>query len=160
YLLYIHQSTLLGAPMDLNKLSLTGPSVPLLEAVANNALTGGLAHYTVSAGTLAYLSGRVLAADYSLLWLDGTGKTQPVRAALADYFTPAFSPDGLRLAFSLSGDGDIASYDWQRGILQQLSSAHGRDIVWTPDGRGIVYRSGTSSGVRIYWIRSDGASAP
>src|SRR5262249_22341375 len=101
YLLYIHQSTLLGAPMDLNKLSLTGPSVPLLEAVANNALTGGLAHYTVSAGTLAYLSGRVLAADYSLLWLDGTGKTQPVRAALADYFTPAFSPDGLRLAFSL-----------------------------------------------------------
>jgi serine/threonine-protein kinase len=160
YLLYIHQSTLFAAPMDLNKLTLTGPSVSLLESVANNAVTGGAAHYAVSGGNLAYVSGRVLSGDFSLEWLDATGKIQPLRAGSANYFTPSFSPDGRRLAFALSGDGDISSYDWERDILQRLGSTRGSYPIWTPDGRGIVYRSGTSSGSRFYWIRSDGASAP
>ena len=30
--------------------------------------------------------------------------------------------------------------------------------VWTPDGRGIVYRSRSFGGYSLYWIRSDGAA--
>src|SRR5262249_23303938 len=145
YLLYIHQNTLFAAPMDLNKLSLTGPSVSVLESVANYALTGGSAQYAISAGSLAYVSGRVLSGDFSLVWLDRTGKIQPLTASLADYFTPAFSPNGRWLAFALSAIGDISTYDWQRDVLQRLGSTRGIYPIWTPDNKGIVYRSGTSN---------------
>ena len=163
HLVYMQRGTLFAAPMDLQNLALTGPSVPLLDDVATNpgeadaqfdfsrALSGP--------GTFVYVSGRT-SAGWSIAWLDSTGKTQPLERARGVYFTPNFSPDGKRLAFS-QNNSDISVYDWQRDTVSRLSFIPGvnNSPVWTPDGRGIVYRSFVSGVGNLYWVRSDGAAA-
>jgi serine/threonine protein kinase len=164
YLLYVRSGTMLsgtlyGAPMDLEKLALTGPEVPLLEDVANNPGSGSSKFDVSPSGTLIYLSRK--SAVYSIAWLDNAGKTQPLLPTRGQYVTPSLSPDGARLSFGASFiEGDIWIYDWQRDTQQRLTSTPGVNTnpVWTPDGRGIVYRSRSSGGYSLYWIRSDGAT--
>jgi Tol biopolymer transport system component len=78
------------------------------------------------------------------------------------YATPRFSPDGRRLALTVStGSGtDIYSYDWQREIMTRLTFGGGADLpVWAPDGRHMAFnRSGRDHG--IWWTRSDGSGQP
>ena len=61
------------------------------------------------------------------------------------YFTPRFSPDGKRLALSITaGKGtDLNVWDLQREAMSHLTF-NGQDNfnpVWTPDGKHIVFRS-------------------
>jgi TolB protein len=111
-------------------------------------------------GTFVYVSGKAAGAAWSIAWLDSTGKTQPLKSAPGGYSTPSFSPDGKRLAFSLNIN-DISVYDWQRDTTSRLTFTRGENNfpVWTPDGRGIVYRSAPGGGGNLYWVRSDGAAA-
>jgi Tol biopolymer transport system component len=163
HLAYMQHDTLFAAPMDLDKVVLTGPAVPLLQDVATNAIEG-TAQFDISGapsgpGTFVYVSGKAASAGWSIAWLDNTGKTQPLKGALSTYFTPSFSPDGKRLAFSV---GDLSVYDWQRDTMSRLTFTPGVNNfpVWTPDGRGIVYRSFSGQSVgNLYWVRSDGAAA-
>src|SRR5713101_5908534 len=102
----MQRRTLFAAPMDLKNLTLTGPAVPLLEDVAANP-TEADAQFDFSRapsgpGTFVYVSGKAASAGWSIAWLDSTGKTQPLKGALGAYFTPSFSPDGKRLAFTLN----------------------------------------------------------
>jgi Tol biopolymer transport system component len=164
HLVYIHQGTLFAAPMDLDKLAVTGPALPLLQDVATNALEGA-AQFDISRapsgpGSFVYVSGSTANKGWSIAWLDGTSKTQPLKAIPAAYVTPSLSPDGKRLAFSLNND--ISIYDLQRDTPSRLSFTQNANNypVWTPDGRGIVYRSFSGGSVgNLYWVRSDGAAA-
>ena len=73
----------------------------------------------------------------------------------------ALSPDGKRLAFSISsGKGaDIWVKDLDRDTPSRLSFLPGvNDIpVWTPDGKNIVFRSQNPAAPGLYGIRSDGS---
>jgi Tol biopolymer transport system component len=164
HLVYMRQDTLFAAPMDLDKLELTGPSVPVLEEVANIPARGNAQFDFSRTGTFIYVSGRGTGAGWSIAWLDSSGKTQPLLATPGRYFTPTFSPDGKRLAISVAGvigRFNLAVYDWQRDTMTRLGSTPGPDYwsVWTPDGKGIVYQSQSAGGFVLYWVRSDGASA-
>jgi Tol biopolymer transport system component len=80
---------------------------------------------------------------------------------LGVYFTPRFSPDGKRLAFSIAtGQGeDIWVKDLDRDTPARLSFLPGsnRSPVWTPDGQNIVFQSTNPAVPGLYWIRSDGS---
>jgi Tol biopolymer transport system component len=96
-----------------------------------------------------------------VVWLDSSGKTQPLVAKPGLYFTPRVSPDGQRLALAVEdGTGyDIWVYDLQRDSMTRLTFT-GQDTrwpVWAPDGKHIVFRSASSSGTSLNWIRADGA---
>src|SRR5262249_9622442 len=55
HLIYVHDGTVFAAPMDLNRLELTGPATPILEDVAGRAQSG-FSQFDVSAsGTLVYV---------------------------------------------------------------------------------------------------------
>ena len=103
------------------------------------------------------MSGKATNAGFSIAWLDSTGKTQPLKATPGLYYTPSLSPDGKRLAFS-QNNVDISVYDWQRDTVSRLSftTSVNNWPVWTPNGKGIVYRSGLGN---LSWVRSDGAAA-
>jgi Tol biopolymer transport system component len=164
HLVYMRQDTLFAAPMDLEKLELTGPSVPVLEEVANIPGLGRAQFDFSQTGTLVYVSGTGTGAGWSIAWLDSTSKTQPLMATPGRYFSPSFSPDGKRLAITVGGAltrMNLAVYDWQRDTMTRLGSTPGPDYwpAWTPDGTGIVYGSGSAGGFGLYWVRSDGASA-
>jgi serine/threonine-protein kinase len=163
HLVYMQRGTLFAAPMDLKNLALTGPAVPLLDDVATNPNEADgqfdFSRAPSGPGAFVYVSGKT-SAGWSIAWLDNTGKTQPLKGAPSPYFTPTFSPDGKRLAFSVNL-ADISIYDWQRDTTSRLTFTAGPNNtpVWTPDGRGIVYRSSPGGVGNLYWVRSDGAAA-
>ena len=100
--------------------------------------------------------------NVSIYWMDREGKFTPLRETPGDYFNPAFSPDGKRLALEIN-DGkrsDIWVYEWERDTLTRLTFAGeaNSNPVWTPDGQRIVYSSQEKGGAyNLWWIRADGA---
>jgi serine/threonine-protein kinase len=77
------------------------------------------------------------------------------------HFSPRFSPDGKRLAFTQrSAQGsDIWVKDLERDTPSRLSFFPGTSSwpVWTPDGKYIVFRSDTPAAPGLYLVRSDGS---
>jgi len=162
YLLYVRQGVLYAAPMDANRLVLTGPAAPVVEAVAANTSSGFAQMDFSRSGTLVYERGTP--AGEILVWLDGNGHTQTLRATSAEYSgPPRFSPDGRRLAISVAESGKVAIwvYDWERDTMTRLTFTEGGyDYypVWSPDGKHILFGSGTRGEAEsLYWMRADGA---
>lgn len=67
---------------------------------------------------------------------------------------PDWSPDGSRLAITLSRDGnpEIYSLELATGDLRRLTRHYGIDTEprWLPDGRSLVFTSSRSGGPQIY----------
>ena len=164
YLLYLHQGVLYGTAFDAERLEIQGKAVPLVEDVAAAPFDGG-GQFDFSAapsghGTLVYLPGKgPTGQTWPVVWLDSSGKMQPLLAAPAAYMQPRFSPDGRRLALAMNtGSGpDIYSYDLERETITRLTlGGHSILPVWTPDGKHLAFQwSGNNSG--IWWMRSDGS---
>jgi serine/threonine-protein kinase len=164
HLLYVRQGTLYAAPMDLKRLELTGPSIPVVEGVAVNAITGFAQVDFSQTGTLVYMEAKGL--KLTLTWLENTGQTRPFPAAPTEYNGPLrFSPDGKRLAVSIAdgGKANIWVYEWERGNTNRLTFGDGFDTfpVWSPDGKHIVFSSTVEeSKWNLFQIRADGAGEP
>ena len=172
YLVYVHEGVLFAVPFDPARLELLGTAVPLLEDVAGDPNSGAGQFSFSRAGSLVYRTGRVAAPSGPVLWLDSSGKTQPLIAAPSFYITPRFSPDGQRLAVGERSGNDrrFLVYDVQRGTLSPVDLSRlsvprpaGSEApltaypTWTPDGKHIAFRFSTASGSSIGWIRADGA---
>jgi Tol biopolymer transport system component len=159
-LIYMHQGTLFAAPFDLGKLELAGAAVPALEEVSSSGNGGGDFAFSPT-GTFVYLSGKGSQGSWAISWVDRSGKTQPLHATLGSYFTPRFSPDGRRLAFTVSsGQGyDVWVKDLDRDTPSRLSFLKSTNNwpVWTPDGKNIIFKSIDPGKPGLYWTRSDGA---
>jgi Tol biopolymer transport system component/predicted Ser/Thr protein kinase len=160
-LVYVHQGTLLGVPFDLDRLEVRGTPAPLLEDVAGDPFTAGGQFDVSRNGTFVYLGGKSSSATGPLVWLDSTGKTEPLLASPGAYLTPRVSPDGKQLAVSVSGNA-IGVYDSQRDTMTPLTFKLQNTVfpVWTPDGKHIVFTDSVGTGTRLQWIRSDGAGDP
>jgi WD40-like Beta Propeller Repeat len=161
HLLYVHQGTLYAAPMDLKRLELTGPAVPVVEQVVSDS-TYAFAQVEFSrSGSLVYVRGK--AAGRTMAWLDSTGQTRLLPAAATEYTgNVRFSPDGKHLAVSRfeGGKANIWKYEWERDTMTPLTFTPAMDWVpeWSPDGKHIVFASTRHGGSEnLYWMRADGA---
>jgi DNA-binding winged helix-turn-helix (wHTH) protein/WD40 repeat protein len=153
YIVYYQRETLFAAPMDTDRLELTGPAVPLVYSVSNS---GGRADFDLStSGTLVYRHGP--AGNSLPSWLYSSGKIEPVLTKSGDYSSPRLSPDGKRLALSATQDGkrNIWVYDLSRENRYRLTSEDGPEFLatWTPDGEFLAFRSGNT----LAWTQSDGS---
>ena len=162
YLIYMHEDTLFAAAFDAERLEVTGQPAPILEGVVNNSNTGGAQFSFSEAGNLAYVPGRGFATVGAIYWLERDGKFRPLRESPAGYLSPAFSPDGKRLAMEIfdGKNNDIWVYELGRDRLTRLTFAGeaSRVPVWTPDGQRITYASQEKAGTfNLYWKRADGA---
>jgi Tol biopolymer transport system component/DNA-binding winged helix-turn-helix (wHTH) protein len=153
YLVYYQRETLVAAPMDADRMELTGPAVPLVYGVS---MSGDRADFDVSAsGTLVYRRGT--AQDSFPSWLYPSGKIEPVLAKAANYSSPRLSPDGTRLALSVIQEGkqSLWVYDLRRETWNRLTSEDDPEFLptWTPDGEFLAFRSGNT----LAWTQSDGS---
>ena len=151
---------------DLDRLETVGEAVPVLENLGWSPFRGDAQFALSSEGTLVYVPGTAEATGHPIHWLTRDGKTSVLRAASAAWANPEFSPDGRKLAMSIS-DGtqsDIWVYEWARDALTQLTFDPGEDWlpVWTPDGGRLVFASDRARpGVpNLYWMNADGAGEP
>jgi serine/threonine-protein kinase len=166
HLVYLNNATLFAVPFDLAKLETRGTPVPVLYDVAYYPGTGA-GQFDFSAapsghGTFVYRRaiGGAAFGMMTLQWVDPTGSKELLRAKPGGYEYPSVSPDGNRIALSLSDGGspDIWVYDPQRDAMTRLTfGSECRYPVWSPDGRYVVFGC---SGKGIFQTRADGAGQP
>jgi serine/threonine-protein kinase len=158
HLVYIRRNTLFAVPFDLSRLAVSGTSQPVLEDINSIADWSFDISHT---GSFAYLS-HPPESQSSIFWLERAGRTYPLRtAAGSSHASPRFSPDGKRLAFSMRtrGQQDIWVQDLDRGAVSRLTELPGvnDNLVWTPDGLNLIFRSIDQPNPGIYGVRADGS---
>jgi serine/threonine-protein kinase len=142
HLIFARGTTLFAVSFDLSRFEMTGSPIPVLDDVACSA-PSGFSQFDVSeGGTLAYLSDSVLNPPQDLVWVDRDGSGQPVGLEARLYENPRISPDGRRLAVTVTGDSeDIWVYELSRGTPTRLTFEAGTEWypVWAADGRRVFY---------------------
>ena len=157
-LLYEQDGTLMAAPFDAARGSLTGEATPVAQNVQFDAnfVQGSFA---ASAGVLVYEMGPAT-VNRELVWFDRTGKQLGTLGDPAIYGAVRISPDGKHVAVVVLGEGgnnrDIWIYDVARGIRTRLTFGQGLHVspVWSPDGKYVYYLVPTQG---IYRKAADGS---
>jgi serine/threonine protein kinase/Tol biopolymer transport system component len=160
HLIYMHEGTLFAAPMDPDRLVLTGPPTPVLDNIDSRPGDGGAAFDCSRSGVFLYQSGATQ-NESTVQWLEKSGKLQPLIRAPSTYKEIRFSPDGRRLALvnDHGGNPDIWIYDMQRGAMTRLTFGGANEgPIWNPGGQYLAYNSG--QGLGMWWIRVDGSGGP
>jgi serine/threonine-protein kinase len=162
HLVYVRGGVLFGVPFDPVRLEIQGTPTRLLENVAADAGTAAGRFDFSRTGTFIYESGAGL-LPWTVAWLGADGKTMPLLAKPALYYSPRLSSDGLRLAVGIDGGKgqEIYVYDRQRDVQTRLSDAGqtSADPVWSADGKHLLFRTyGGSRG--FWWVRTDATATP
>ncbi len=161
----------MAVPFDLERLEVTGGSLPVIEGVmqavynTNSTIDTGAAHFSVSgAGSLVYIQGGVSPPDRkSLVWVDREGRARPLGGTERGYWYPRLSPDGRRVAVNIAEpeQNDILVYDISRGTTTLVTQEGVNDFpVWSPDGKRVTFGSTTGGPANIFWVQPDGSSVP
>lgn len=159
HLAWVARQTLFVAPFDLQRLELSGPAVPVVEDIAPT-MYGGADFDVSNTGTLVFRrkpGGRAS----TLHWITRSGPPTPLLAAPAEYFLPRVSPDGSRLAFSLSETPRVEDFQIldlrSGGTVKPVTAGIRGYATWVPpDGRFVL---GNGSSGEIRWMRTDGSEA-
>jgi serine/threonine-protein kinase len=156
YLLYARGTTVFATPFDAEKLEATGPPVPVLDDVAHSPAMGWSPFSIAWNGTLAFVSDSVLFPPQNLMWVGPDGTEQAVALAPQHYLHPRLSPDGRRLALSVSED--VWLCELSRGSSTRLTSEKTSENfpVWTADGKRVIYRKEQPQ-YDLYWRSADGS---
>lgn len=157
HVIYARAGKLLAVPFDLERLEVTGSPFEVLDGVLMSRNTGA-AYFSLSErGDLAYAPGPVEGGRRSLVWVDRSGKAEPLPLPAASYLYPRISPDGRALAVEIEGPNhDFYFYDFTRAVLSKVSTdGLSHDPVWTPDGQRVAFRSWQSGGMTMWWMPAD-----
>jgi eukaryotic-like serine/threonine-protein kinase len=159
-LLYVSgDGVLMAVPFDVGAQKVTGAPIALIQGININRVVGAARAALSDGGTLVYLAGGSLA---QMVAVDTHGTAQPIRTQMDNYTAPAWSPDGRRIAVTVStGRGtDLWMCDASTGALNRITSDNtSTSPVWTFDGQRLVYSSARSGRQAVWWQPADG-SAP
>jgi eukaryotic-like serine/threonine-protein kinase len=148
YLLFVRDNTLMAQRFNLRRLAVEGEAKPVAEHVAVNTETWRSILTASANGELLYHHGAAVGAS-QLVWYDPSGKPgEPVFPETANYYGPALSPDGNKLAFAVENNdvGDIWVLDVARHTKTRVTFGpqYSRNPVWWPDGKSFVFSYGPS----------------
>ncbi|HJQ13003.1 MAG TPA: BTAD domain-containing putative transcriptional regulator [Gemmatimonadaceae bacterium] len=164
HLLYITTSKqLMVVPFDQNSMRVTGEPKVLLDSMRLGRF--GSADLAVSSrGTLIYATGGG-PGRRELVWVTRDGRVEQVDPDwVGDFWSPALSPQGERLAIARrlnSSRWDIMVKRLDRGpsVKLTLIKTDGVHPAWTPDGKYVTY-SEDEVAPAIWRMRADGIGAP
>jgi serine/threonine-protein kinase len=145
-LVYASGESMLAVPFDLRRLAVTGPAIPVLGDIAVLP-SNGLAAFSVSErGDLAYVPVSAVNGETRPVWVARDGTERPLLTRPGQYSEPALSPDGRRIALTITGSGgnrDVWVYEPARDLLTRITSGEAAEFgaLWTSDGRRLIYSS-------------------
>ena len=101
------------------------------------------------------------AADIWVMGIDGSDQRNLTRDPGADNWSPAWSPDGSRIAFASTRAGALSVWTMRPdgGDPRQVTQGHGEYPDWSPDGSRIVYAGTTGGTYDIYTIAASGGES-
>jgi eukaryotic-like serine/threonine-protein kinase len=156
HLVYGVAGTLRAVRFDLDRFEVIGTAVPVLEGVATTAQ--GAANVAIAAnGSLVYAPGGGGTADrVPIVSVDRQGRASPLPGLVDLYRDVRVSPDGTQLA--VATQDDVWIYDFGRAALSRLTTNPATDsrMLWTPDGRRIIFTSLRSGFPEMFWRPADG----
>jgi hypothetical protein len=113
----------------------------------------------------AFADQEVVGTPQADLWriaVDGTGPARPITRADGDDRAGSWSPDGTRIAFDSTRDGntEIYSADIDGGDAVRLTDDPAEDwaAAWSPDGSRIAFDSDRSGTAQIWVMGADGTN--
>ena len=154
-----------------------------LVVIAAASTSDAVVHSPASVGTIAFISDRANSFDIYVVGADGGGLRR-LTASPTDEFSPAWSPDGARIAFAtdsgylqLQRTGAFASLDEENMDIyaigadgtgaQRLTAQTGDvdrhfcddqlDPAWSPDGTKIAFSSNHAGNFEIYVMNANGS---
>ena len=144
HLLWLHDNVLFAQVLNLETRQLSGVPVPLVQGIGfqRNTATGQFAHSET--GSLVFVPTAAAGANGQLVWVDRTGREEPIGVPVDRYRLPRISHDGTRIAVLTGVDqGDIGIWDVERNRMSKLTSGPESDvaIAWSPDDRWIFVSS-------------------
>jgi Tol biopolymer transport system component/predicted Ser/Thr protein kinase len=144
YLLWLRGGTLFAQEFDAGTLRLAGEPHPVAYPVAGIG-PGQMNAAAADSGLLLYSDSN---AATQFTWLDRGGKSLGAAGEPGEYNTFRLSPDGRRVAVSQDRPGAAVLWvlEVERGVFSRLTSNSGVSLypVWSPDGRTILFSSGSS----------------
>jgi len=150
-----------ATPFDLDRLELSDAHVPLFEGVRTSPHLADMA--MGQDGTIVFVQGASTSGVYEPVWVDREGREVSIDLDLAgDIRDPALSPDGTRLALSVTSWGEPGEEVWiaqlDRGSTHKLTFEGGGYPTWSPDGRSVTFYSDRRSGNMALWTKfADGS---
>jgi Tol biopolymer transport system component len=168
HLVFLRRGTLMAVRFDLARMEVVGQPVALVENVMQAFTVSryyghtGAGQFGISdTGSLIYAAGGIVPDPKRwLVWVDQRGIEQPVTASELSSSSPRLSPDGQRIAYIAWGREPLVSvYDLGRGTNSQLTG-EGRayNVIWSPDGKRLLFSWYKSPPMNLYWCPSDGSS--
>ena len=160
HLVFMRESTLFAVPFDPDGARMLGTPIPVLQDVLGSVDNLGAGQYAFSEqGSLIYQSGSTVSLRYSLLRMNRQGEISPLDSDPAAYRELRLSPDGKRLALTIT-DGnqeDIWIDDLGRQTRSRLTFDRGDDFapLWTPDGEHVIFTSSRGGPEQLYRKRFD-----
>jgi eukaryotic-like serine/threonine-protein kinase len=161
-------STIFAATFDVGQTAVTGPALPVINGVrtSSSRLSGALQFAVSPAGTLAYIPGSRVGAEYGkqqLVLADRSGRTVPLSVTPGDYHATRVSPDGARIAVEVGTANDMNIYVTEIATSAPLRRVTfgGRNSapVWSPDGSHIAFQSDRDTDRAIFSQSADGSGA-
>ncbi|MES1260052.1 MAG: protein kinase [Gemmatimonadota bacterium] len=150
-LIYLQANgTVMAVPFDQHGLRVTGTPVSVLDSIpVCHSCNGDAPIYLSSGGALTYIRGNV---PSRLMWVDRTGGTHPATADARAFANPRVSPDGRRIAVTISAEtDDVWIYDLATGTPTKLTSGgNNSNPEWNNDGSQIFFMS-DRSGKNALW---------
>jgi len=160
HLVFVRGGTIVAAPLDSERMEVTGPAREVLSGVAYD-VTSGTPQYAVGGdGTLVYQSDATPAGT-RLVWTDARGTLQAFSEEHV-YYDPRLSPSGRYVAVEVLGDGDeIWVLDLTRESKDRLSIGESEDETpaWSPDGQWVAWSTTRGADRVILRRRADGSGA-
>lgn len=154
HLAFARAGTLHAVPFDLEKLQVTGPSIPILERVIIDPATGAAQFSFSENGSLVYIQGDLWIAERTLLKVNHKGEIQPLTKKRHPFQTPRSSSDGKRLAVMIeAANDDVWIYDISRDNFTRLTYEAGSNVspIWTLDSQKVIFSSNRAGPYNIFW---------
>jgi Tol biopolymer transport system component len=154
-----HSGSLWVAPFDRRRLTVTGPSTPVLEGILiSDHWIPTIA--VAASGSLAYARGTATSqySPRSLAWVDSTGREEPVDAPVRAWWWPEISPDGKRVGAHIMDPANMDAwiYELDHGPLRRVTSNPAQDgyPLWSSDGKRIAFWSRQGGVASNLYLRS------
>jgi Tol biopolymer transport system component len=141
-LVFMRDADLYTAPLDLDRLEVTGEATMIVNGVASDSWGSSSVYAVAPTGELAYLPGDRATRTRSITRVGRDGAIASIGAPDDFFENLSLSPDGTQAVVStLRRAMETWLFDLERGSLRRLT-ADGEQygFIWSPDSSAIVHQ--------------------